>query len=239
MAPGARSRAVWSPDGTSLVVNAFLPPQLLDVDVSAGTVRPLETAVGRTAIRWTTDGKGVVLREVEDGPLLLAAKQDTWRPAEPLLGADRLNPLRPISTDGERIVGVRESRNMSPEVAAWDVDGKELRTLTDLNPTFRSRTFAPVERITWRNAQDPEVVGYLVQPIGRQEGKKYPLVILLKDAFAASDLTGPEDDEFLIDGGAQKCGFAIQTLAAHGFVVLHLPFAPSFRQTIDGPKEEE
>lgn len=254
-APGARTRAVWSPDSRSLIVNAFLPltaddpaentrraglpPQLVEVDVASGTVRPLGTRAGRTAIRWTHDGKGLVLREVENGPLLRLDRAGTeWSPAEAMPLVDLLNPLRPISSDGRRVAGVSESRNSSPEVAVWDADGKTLRQLTDLNPVFRSRTFAPVERITWKNAQDAEVIGYVVKPLGYASGRTYPLVILLKDAFAASNLVGAEDDEFLVDGGDQPSGFAIQTLAANGFVVLHLPFAPSFRQTIDGPQEE-
>lgn len=58
------------------------------------------------------------------------------------------------------------------------VDGKNERKLTDLNEAlWKQLRLADVERFTYKSADDWDVDGFFVKPIGWQAGKKYPLIL--------------------------------------------------------------
>ena len=59
-----------------------------------------------------------------------------------------------------------------------DLDGRNERKLTSLNEAlWKQLQLADVERFTYKSADDWDVDGFLVKPIGWQAGKKYPLIL--------------------------------------------------------------
>jgi dipeptidyl aminopeptidase/acylaminoacyl peptidase len=59
-----------------------------------------------------------------------------------------------------------------------DINGRGERKLTNLNEAlWKQLQLADVERFTYKSADDWDIDGFLVKPIGWQEGKKYPLVL--------------------------------------------------------------
>jgi dipeptidyl aminopeptidase/acylaminoacyl peptidase len=59
-----------------------------------------------------------------------------------------------------------------------DLKGAEERKLTNLNDAlWKQFQVADVERFTYRSADDWDVDGFLVKPIGWQDGKKYPMIL--------------------------------------------------------------
>jgi dipeptidyl aminopeptidase/acylaminoacyl peptidase len=59
-----------------------------------------------------------------------------------------------------------------------DLDGRNERKLTNLNEAlWKQLQLADVERFTYKSVDDWDVDGFLVKPIGWQEGKKYPLIL--------------------------------------------------------------
>jgi dipeptidyl aminopeptidase/acylaminoacyl peptidase len=59
-----------------------------------------------------------------------------------------------------------------------DLNGHNERKLTNLNERlWKQLQLADVERFTYKSADDWDVDGFFVKPIGWQEGKKYPLVL--------------------------------------------------------------
>lgn len=59
-----------------------------------------------------------------------------------------------------------------------DLDGRNERKLTNLNEAlWKQLQLADVERFTYKSADDWDVDGFLVKPIGWKEGKKYPLIL--------------------------------------------------------------
>jgi len=59
-----------------------------------------------------------------------------------------------------------------------DIDGKSERKLTNLNEAlWKQLQFADVERFTYKSADYWDVDGFLIKPIGWQEGRKYPLIL--------------------------------------------------------------
>ncbi len=59
-----------------------------------------------------------------------------------------------------------------------DLDGKNERQLTHLNEAlWRQLKLADVERFTYKSADNWDIDGFIVKPVGWQEGKKYPLIL--------------------------------------------------------------
>src|SRR5712692_10456873 len=59
-----------------------------------------------------------------------------------------------------------------------DLNGKNERKLTNLNETlWKQIQFADVERFTYKSADDWDIDGFFVKPIGWHEGKRYPLIL--------------------------------------------------------------
>ncbi|HKE58538.1 MAG TPA: S9 family peptidase [Pyrinomonadaceae bacterium] len=64
------------------------------------------------------------------------------------------------------------------DLYASDQAGKQERKLTNLNEAlWKQRQFAQVERFTYKSADDWDIDGFMVKPIGWQEGKKYPMIL--------------------------------------------------------------
>ena len=60
------------------------------------------------------------------------------------------------------------------------------RRLTSLNETlWKQLQLADVERFSYKSADDWDIDGFVVKPIGWQEGKKYPLILSIHGGPAA------------------------------------------------------
>src|ERR1700704_1963691 len=59
-----------------------------------------------------------------------------------------------------------------------DLNGSNERRLTNLNEAlWKQIHFADVERFSYKSADDWDIDGFLVKPIGWQAGKKYPMIL--------------------------------------------------------------
>jgi dipeptidyl aminopeptidase/acylaminoacyl peptidase len=59
-----------------------------------------------------------------------------------------------------------------------DMNGGNERQLTNLNESlWKQVQLADVERFTYKSADDWDIDGFLVKPIGWQEGRKYPVIL--------------------------------------------------------------
>ncbi len=83
-----------------------------------------------------------------------------------------------IANDSHRLVYAANDFKHLDDLYASDLDGSGERRLTNLNarlwPQLR---LADVERLTYKGAEGWEIDGFLVKPVGWQEGKKYPLIL--------------------------------------------------------------
>ncbi|MGH9971409.1 MAG: S9 family peptidase [Pyrinomonadaceae bacterium] len=71
-------------------------------------------------------------------------------------------------------------------VLVADLNGRNERKLTNLNEALWKRLqLADVERFTFKSAEDWDIDGFLVKPIGWQEGKKYALILSIHGGPAA------------------------------------------------------
>ncbi|HEX8499037.1 MAG TPA: S9 family peptidase [Pyrinomonadaceae bacterium] len=83
-----------------------------------------------------------------------------------------------FSDDGRRMVYAANDFEHMDDLYAADADGSNERKLTGLNAKLWPRLrLAPVERMTYKGAGGWDVDGFLVKPVGWEEGKKYPLIL--------------------------------------------------------------
>lgn len=239
----SRAPPLWAPDGRSVIVRSVLPPadpgalesepSLLEVDISTRRARAIPKSAGWQPVSWQQPDSVVVRRS---GAIGISIKRDSqWQPVSELgTRADTgFNHRFGLATNGSVIAGVKDALTAPPELAVYDIASRRTTVLTDLNPDLRQRTYAAVEKVFWPGPAHDTAFGYLVKPVGFVQGKRYPAVILLKDE-GSSDTS---DDSFVIDGQQQLNGWAIQTFAARGLLVLLTPAPPSLREVALTPGE--
>ena len=119
------------------------------------------------------------------------------------------------SSDGRKVVGVRENVSTPPDLFVHDLRSAKTRVLTDLNPDLRKLELGKVENFEWVDDLGFRNTGYLIKPVGFNERKLYPLVIMVKGW----------GNFFLADTHYQTA-FPPQPLAASGFLVLMANLLP-------------
>lgn len=80
--------------------------------------------------------------------------------------------------------------------------------LTDVNPQVRTKLLGAAEEITWTSKDGTKVGGVLLEPVGYEAGKKYPLIVAIHGGPAGADILG-------FNGG-----YGAQAYANAGWVVL-------------------
>jgi dipeptidyl aminopeptidase/acylaminoacyl peptidase len=91
-----------------------------------------------------------------------------------------------IANDSRRMVYAANDFKRLDDLYAADLDGSGEKRLTSLNARLWSGLqLASVERMTYKGADGWDVDGFLVKPVGWQEGKKYPLILNIHGGPAA------------------------------------------------------
>ena len=233
-------RVLWSRDGKSLLVFGYVrltkyegrSAKLGEVSLSTRQVTWMKIGPRYDPLGWTAAGDGILLtrgyRQVSalDGevPALAVLRRLGTGWGEPTDYDPKydLNPTYFRATNGRVVVGVKDGLSEPPEIAAYDLETKTTRVLTDLNPQLRDRSLGEVTRLRWSTPYDSKTsMGYLVKPVGYVSGKRYPLIIQWIDLFYS-----PDNNSFILDarvGSGQYNGAAAQVWANSGFMVLLTP----------------
>jgi hypothetical protein len=246
------SDLVWSPNSAGFIAGPFQTGSPLDMSAPA-TYRYIDVRTGRTTSFTVPDGMWQVVGwNGNDRVVLVHTRSKAWPTDFTKLGyvllrgagwgtfhglgsASRfdLNQRYIPSVTGNDIVGVRDGLSTAPEIAVYNLKTRQTAVLTDLNPALRHRAFGRVSRIYWRGpGGSVGHFGYLIRPVGYVRGKRYPLIILLKDE--GYDAT---DNSYIIDGQDQLGAFAAQMLANDGFVVLLTPGPLMPAKDVETPRE--
>jgi dipeptidyl aminopeptidase/acylaminoacyl peptidase len=149
--------------------------------------------------RWRVTGK--------EGPALLLSTVDA------LIGCQLAQ---------SRLICARESAAVPRRLVSIDVGTAKSAMLFDPNPDFSVDRLAPVERLTWYDAQGVATYGDLVLPPDHKAGQRHPLIVVQYQSRGF--VRGGTGDEY-----------PLQLLARHGFAVLgfqrpsELPIAETVR----------
>jgi dipeptidyl aminopeptidase/acylaminoacyl peptidase len=210
----------WSPDGSQIAYSTNTRRQssgahnrIAAVSASGGAPRMIsqdfEYSTGSP--RWSTDGSRLYFQAgTRTESHIYAVAAGGGLPRAITSGAILASDLN-ASANGQRIAFLREDARRPDDVWTARGDGTEARKLTDVNPEIAALEIAPSEVIRWKGADDWEIEGILVKPLGYEQGRRYPLIV---EAHG-----GPH--------GAQTVGFnpMWQYFASKGYAVL----APNFR----------
>jgi len=173
-----------------------------------GVMGDLRSGVVAQPPLWTADGASIYAMAIERGTEQLYRLDLAGKPDEPTLivGGERAVMNARPSADG-RLVFTAGTLLNPGDLFSCAPDGTDERRLTDLNKDlFAGVALSDAKHFTYAGADDWEIDGWIMEPVGREEGRRYPLAL---------EIHG---------GPAGQYGFSFfhefQVLAAQGFGVL-------------------
>jgi dipeptidyl aminopeptidase/acylaminoacyl peptidase len=175
----------WSPDGKTI---AFLGriketnhPKIWLATATGGAPSQLaakDLDLIPSQLEWAEDGRGLYFESGIKGESHLfkvnvAAKETK----QVTTGARAVRNVDINEKLGKMIYTVNDFKLMDDLYIA-DTSGSNERRLTRLNDTlWQKLALADVERLTYKSTDGWDIDGFLVKPIGWQEGKKYPMIL--------------------------------------------------------------
>ena len=183
---GRAQRPLFAPDGESLLyhhqADRYEPTELHRISLEGGDPEVLHDGMALTT-------SGVLWPQGADAPFFGADHRGS-RPlfqltpdgGEALLLGERASVEGPTySREGDRVVFIRHDEVSLPEVWTARSDGSQARALSDLNRgLLDSLALEPLERFTFEHDGGGTLDGFLLRPVGFQEGESYPVVLNIK-----------------------------------------------------------
>lgn len=208
---------IYSPDGRFLVyLRSEDPPlqpgdnRMMLWDRVGRKVRELALTDDRlpTLIGWSADSRRIYYSEARGTRNVISAM--------PLDGAPQLVFAPDGVTAGERLNAsgtffgfAMESAGKAPEAHVFSEGAKPV-PVSKANAAFANVETARTEVVWWRSRGNVEVEGLLTYPAGYQEGRKYPMVVVLHGGPY-----GRFDESFIGRGGL----YPVASFAARGYAV--------------------
>jgi hypothetical protein len=134
-----------------------------------------------------------------------------WNPATG--GVRQLYVTEDILLDcapsSDTLICLREASTQPRRLERLDPVSSKRELLFDPNPEFASLRLGRVERLHWRNRFGLQVLGDLVWPVGAEQGRRYPLIVVQYDTRGF--LRGGTGDDYPIQALANR-GYAILSI---------------------------
>ncbi len=205
----------WSPDGKTIAFTGVIKqrdhPKIWLAPATGGAPSVL-AANGLNLIpgglEWSGDGKWLLFEAGVKGEThLFRVDLNKKSIAQVTSGARAVRNVDFHWASGIMVYMANDFQHLDNLYAA-DLNGKNERRLTNLNEAlWKQLRLAEVERFTYRSADDFEIDGFLVKPVGWEEGNKYPLILSIHGGPAAM---------YGVDWFHEFQGYA-----ARGYVVLY------------------
>lgn len=175
----------WSPDGKWIAFTGEIRdrdhPKIFLATSSGGSpstlaANGLDLIPG--ALRWSNDGRSIYFETgVKGENHLFRVDVPTKSVAQVTAGPRAVRSVDIDFARGKMVYLANDFKHLD-DIYVSDLNGKGERKLTNLNETlWKQIQFADVERFTYKSADDWDVDGFLVKPIGWQADKKYPLIL--------------------------------------------------------------
>jgi dipeptidyl aminopeptidase/acylaminoacyl peptidase len=175
----------WSPDGKTIAFTGEVHdrdhPKIWLAPAAGGSASTL-AANGLDLIpgqlEWSDDGKSLYFETGVKGELhLFRVNLASKSVAQVTSGARAVRNVDFAFGSGRMVYLANDFEHLD-DLYTSDLGGRNERKLTNLNePLWKQLKFARVERFTYKSADDWDVDGFFVKPLGWQEGRKYPLVL--------------------------------------------------------------
>jgi len=175
----------WSPDGKSIAFIGELHERdhpKIWLAPATGGVPSVLAANGLDLIpgglEWADDGKSLYFESGIKGELHVFHVDLAKKSVEQLTTGARGVRNADFNGRTNTMVYVANDFKHLDDLYASDLAAKKERKLTNLNEAlWKQLQFADVERFTYKSADNWDVDGFIVKPIGWQEGKKYPMIL--------------------------------------------------------------
>jgi dipeptidyl aminopeptidase/acylaminoacyl peptidase len=175
----------WSPDGKWIAFTGEVHdrdhPKIWLAPATGGAPSVL-AANGLDLIpgglEWSDDGKSLYFEAGVKGEYQLSRVDVSAKTVSQVTsGARAVRSVDFNFAGGKMVYLVNDFKHLDNLYVA-DLNGRNERRLTNLNEVlWRQIQFADVDRFTYKSADDWDIDGFLVKPIGWQAGKKYPLIL--------------------------------------------------------------
>jgi dipeptidyl aminopeptidase/acylaminoacyl peptidase len=130
------------------------------------------------ALEWSDDGKSIFFETGVKGEVQLFRVDVTSKLVTPVTSGSRAVRGVDFNFGTRTIAYLANDFKHLDNLHVAGLDGKNERRLTNLNEAlWKQIQFADVERFTYKSADDWDIDGFFVKPIGWQSGKKYPLIV--------------------------------------------------------------
>jgi dipeptidyl aminopeptidase/acylaminoacyl peptidase len=160
-------------------------------------------------LSWNHASGPLLIRTGENSFAWMTQQDGLWKKTHQLSAWKGEKFLSSLSSDGHVLIGVSQTTMIPADLFAVDLRNQQAALLTDLNPNYKNIRLGKVERLEWTNRYGSKCTGFLIEPVGYEEGTHYPLVFL----------AAPPQEVFISDA-VYTTAFAPQSLAAAGFVVV-------------------
>lgn len=214
----------WSPDGTKLAVISGADihdphaGRLFLGDATGGQLKPvdLEATYDFDEVDWI-DADRLALRIARGARTTFAGVglDGSMEWVGDRLPADFAATSFSFARESHATCMVVSRANHPPEVYFVGAGDEEPRRLTNVNPALDAKRFAKQDVFTYRARDGREIEGIFIHPLDREEGKRYPLIVVVHG--------GPEAHE--THGWLTSYSRPGQVAAARGFAVFH----PNYR----------
>ncbi|UCC71131.1 MAG: S9 family peptidase [Gemmatimonadota bacterium] len=212
----------WSPDGLHIAFAARDTTEPTVANTTIGVLELLETGLvgnvewltrplDRSArqYRWSGDGSSIYFTAGVHGTVPIYRALLHNGQIRQLVSGER--GVLGFDLVGDKLAFVVTEPANPSEVYAADADGDGERRLTTLNTEWLSTVRVQPHRGFWyRSFDGRRVQGWLIEPLGYQEGERYPLAVEIHGGPHA--MWGP---------GERTMWHEFQFLAANGYFVLY------------------
>jgi dipeptidyl aminopeptidase/acylaminoacyl peptidase/L-aminopeptidase/D-esterase-like protein len=226
----AESAPSYSPDGrrVAFVASDDPPTWAFDsavyvVDAGGGTPRKLADSFDHRPelLGWSADGARLLYRENRGTTTRLYAlpldgEPEGLGPDDGAVAEAYLNPTRTAIGYGF------QTESTAPEAYRLRLDGTAPARVSRVNADLPDFPLGRTETIRWKAKDDREIEGLLTYPVGYEEGKKYPLLLIIHGGpagvFARTFIASPTS---ATSGGRHSTSaYPVAAFAARGYAVL-------------------
>lgn len=175
----------WSPDGKTLAFTGELHdrdhPKIFLAPSTGG--KPSVLAVKEldlipSSLEWSADGKSIYFETGVKGEQHLFRGDLQKQTIEQVSKGSRAVRNVDFNWATRQMVYTANDFKHLDDLYVANLDGSNERKLTNLNEgLWKQLQLADVERFTYKSADDWDVDGFLVKPLGWQDNKKYPVIL--------------------------------------------------------------
>jgi dipeptidyl aminopeptidase/acylaminoacyl peptidase len=176
----------WAPDGKTIAFAGEIHerdhPKIWLAPATGGGAPSVLAANGLDLIpgglEWAADGKSLYFETgVKGENQLFRVDLLTKSIAQVTSGARTVRNVE-FNWAAKSMVYMANDFKHMDDVYTADLNAGHERKLTNLNEAlWKQLQLADVERFTYKSADDWDVDGFLVKPIGWQDGRKYPMIL--------------------------------------------------------------